>query len=58
MVSSSQGDGNYSMNTTNDGKQATVKVIPLKKELPAAEVSIDRTRDDDGSVTIIITRKT
>lgn len=53
----SANDGDYSTDVTHTANVTTVRTTPLRPELPAAEVEIDRHRGDDGSVTVTVARK-
>ena len=53
----SANDGDYATEVTHAANETTIRTTPLRKELPAAEVTVDRTRGDDGSVTVIVRRK-
>lgn len=54
---STANDRDYSTEVCHEANKTIIRTVPLRQELPAAEVTIDRTRGDDGSVTVIVERK-
>lgn len=55
--SHSASDGHYATNVVHTANETTITTKPLRPDLPAAEVTIDRARGDDGSVTVTVKRK-